>query len=75
MSKGKLTLDESLSVKSAAVRRVIEIDDALAELNVSAEFKPLCDFDLQYKAALEDEKKALQSAIKKLFYFAIVELS
>lgn len=75
MSKGKLTLDESLSVKSAAVRRVMEIDDALAELNVSAGFQPLGEFDLQYKAALEDEKKALQSAVKKLFYFTIVELS
>lgn len=56
MSKGKLTLDESLSVKSAAVRRVMEIDDALAELNVSAEFRPLSEFDSQYKAALEEEK-------------------
>lgn len=74
MKQTKLTLSESMAVKSAAVRRFFYISDELAELSVSNDFQPLNEIDKAYKEALEDEKKVLETAVKKLFYFTSVEL-
>lgn len=74
MKQTKLTLSESMAVKSAAVRRIFNIADELAELSVSNEFQPPSETDKAYKEALEDEKKVLETAVKKLFYFTSVEL-
>lgn len=74
MKQTKLTLSESMAVKSAAVRRIFNISDELAELSVSNDFQPLNEIDKAYKEALEDEKKVLETAVKKLFYFTSVEL-
>lgn len=63
-----------MAVKSAAVRRIFNISDELAELSVSNDFQPLNEIDKAYKEALEDEKKVLETAVKKLFYFTSVEL-
>lgn len=74
MKQTKLTLSESMAVKSAAVRRIFNIADELADLSVSNDFQPLIEADKVYKEALEDEKKILETALKKLFYFTSVEL-
>lgn len=74
MKQTKLTLSESMAVKSAAVRRIFNISDELAELSVSNDFQALSETDKVYKEALEDEKKVLETAVKKLFYFTSVEL-
>lgn len=74
MKQTKLTLSESMAVKSAAVRRIFNISDELVELSVSNDFQPLSETDKAYKESLEDEKKVLETAVKKLFYFTSVEL-
>lgn len=63
-----------MAVKSAAVRRIFNIADELAELSVSNDLQSLSETDKAYKEALEDEKQVLETALKKLFYFTSVEL-